>query len=502
MKGTMAQMKTVEKYGLFELRVKGETSLAANFSNGETEFEVKGFLISESETAFRFMPQKEGAWIYRIGGDFGEFQCVPNTGSNHGPVVTEGYHFKYADGAPYFPVGTTLYAWTNQTPELIAETLETLKNTSFNKVRMCVFPKRFDFNWNEPERYPFQKNADGIWNVSRPDFEYWDGLDTQIKNLYNMGIEVDLILLHPYDCWGFCDLSMDETLVYIDYCIRRFSAYRNIWWSLANEYDLVVSKSLEDWDAIGKKLATDDVYGHLISSHNWITIFPKTDWLTHVSFQGEVGKTAQLRREYELPVIIDEFGYEGNLPFSWGNLSGFELVNRAWRAVSAGGYVTHGDTFYRDDEVIWWAKGGKMYGESEPRFAFLKSVLYEIGGLDLVSPKGGLSMFGEEESPNPVHSRIGVALSKLPKDTMGQLFNSAMTCNENYRLSYLSRACPCYQDTSLPKDGEYRVEAIDVWDMTRSTVYEGAGGEVRLQLPGKEGIAILVTRISGMKLNA
>lgn len=47
--------------------------------------------------------------------------------------------------------------------------------------------------------------------------------------------------------------------------------------------------------------------------------FPKKKWLTHASIQsGEVRRVAAWKKEYGIPVIIDEFGYEGDLPFGWG----------------------------------------------------------------------------------------------------------------------------------------------------------------------------------------
>ena len=145
--------------------------------------------------------------------------------------------------------------------------------------------------------------------------------------------------------------------------------------------------------------------------------FPKVEWMTHCSIQGDVHKVIQIRKEYELPVIMDEFGYEGNIPFGWGNLSAFEEVHRAWQAAAYGGYVTHGETYYRDDEVLWWSKGGKLYGESAARFAFLKSVLYEIGRLDLVVAKSDLAMAQNQSPPNPVHAHINAVLSQLPEST-------------------------------------------------------------------------------------
>ena len=48
---------------------------------------------------------------------------------------------------------------------------------------------------------------------------------------------------------------------------------------------------------------------------------------------------------------------------------------------------------------------------------------------------------------------------------------------------------------NLPKDGNCRVEVIDTWEMTRDVVMERAHGRVRVELPGKEGMAVLVSKL-------
>ena len=50
-------------------------------------------------------------------------------------------------------------------------------------------------------------------------------------------------MMHPYDRWGFSDMGKEADDLYWCYCIARFSAYRNLWWSLANEYDLMRAKT-------------------------------------------------------------------------------------------------------------------------------------------------------------------------------------------------------------------------------------------------------------------
>ena len=148
------------------------------------------------------MPVKEGVWDYiiRIGNKeiTGSFECTENAEGIHGPVRTKGERFVYDDGSRFLPFGTTCYAWLHQTEELRAETLHTLENAPFNKIRMCIFPKSMPYNNNAPEVYPFRKKEDGRWDVNDPDLKFWDMLDEQIIRLKRIGIEADLILFHPF----------------------------------------------------------------------------------------------------------------------------------------------------------------------------------------------------------------------------------------------------------------------------------------------------------------
>ena len=60
----------------------------------------------------------------------------------------------------------------------------------------------------------------------------------------------------------------EEDDLYWKYVIARFAAYRNIWWSLANEFDLFEEKNVEDWERYAKIICVKDPYNHLRSIHN------------------------------------------------------------------------------------------------------------------------------------------------------------------------------------------------------------------------------------------
>ena len=52
------------------------------------------------------------------------------------------------------------------------QTLQTLANAPFNKLRMCIFPKDYAYNKNEPVYYPFEGTPLKDWDFTRfnPEF--------------------------------------------------------------------------------------------------------------------------------------------------------------------------------------------------------------------------------------------------------------------------------------------------------------------------------------------
>ena len=69
-------------------------------------------------------------------------------------------------------------------------------------------------------------------------------------------------------------------------------------------------------------------------------------------------------------------------------------------------------------------------------------------------------------------------------------------CGEMAYIKYYARHCTSIGKMELPKQYSYDIEVIDVWEMTRMKIMDGVSGEVRITLPGKEGIAVLAMRKS------
>ncbi|MGH0054239.1 MAG: DUF5605 domain-containing protein, partial [Sphaerochaetaceae bacterium] len=262
------------------------------------------------------------------------------------------------------------------------------------------------------------------------------------------------------------------------YVLARFSAFRNVWWSLANEYDLLFSKSLEDWERYASLVCELDPYNHLRSIHNCRPFYDHSKpWITHCSIQRQdVYKSAEYvgdwRERYRKPIVLDEIGYEGNIQHGWGNLSGKELLRRFWEAACRGGYGGHGETYSDKNNVLWWSHGGVLKGECPARIAFLRKIMEEVPSLGLRPYKMGW------DEVCAVCDTIEAETKKI----------------QDYYLIYYGFNRPSFREFSFDDDTELKVEVIDTWNMC----IEDQGifkGRFKIALPGREYMAIRITRV-------
>lgn len=511
--------ENVECWGRFELTFKHHSGgnpfsdkLSATFTCNGEEKVVSGFYDGNDTYKIRFMPTMTGEWKYVTSSNIasmnkqrGKFTAKNSGKNNHGMVVVDGlYSFKYADGTRYYPVGTTAYAWTHMKESTQEKTLKALEVSGFNKVRMCVFPKNYSLVKDEPILFPFEvkkiiqdRKGNDVreWNFEKFDPSFFQHLEKRIDQLNELGIEVDLILFHPYDKgrWGFDAMSNDINIKYIKYITARLSAFRNIWWSMANEWDYVKAKTVDDWNLLTKTVVESDPYRHLCSIHGATATYYDY-WrpeFTHVSVQDEnpvqtVTAAALLRNIYHKPVICDEVGYEGNLPFRWGRLSAQQMTSFMLNGLMAGIYVTHGECFQEGTEPIFWAQGGSLKGESWKRIKFIRKII--------------------EASPNPLQ------MADISRDLI------TSTGGNGYYLIYLGKEMKDYWQFNLPvknadykklKEGQcFRVEIINVWEMTITevpTVFEITEGidyrvydkEMRgVRLPDAPYIILRITEVN------
>lgn len=497
------------KYDMFEVSVKGEaagnpfteqTLTGVFMSKGESKT-VRGFYDGDGIYKIRFMPQTEGMYQFVLKSSFtdqpmtGRFYVGKARENNHGVVHTKDtYHFAYADGTPYVSIGTTCYVWHLESNERIRETLEYLQKAGFNKMRFCVFPKHYAFNLSEPRYYPYEgtpmdssvlndenfmlytgKTEGNNWDFTRFNPVFFKHLDNIVEALNYCNIEADLILMHPYDRWGFSSMPREAADLYYDYMINRYAAYSNVWWSLANEYDLFPHQTMEDWEHYGNTLQKKDPYGHLRSIHNCRLMYDHSrPWITHCSVQRvDLYKGAELvddlRTRYGKPVVMDEIAYEGDIQYGWGNITAEEMTRRFWETAVRGGYPGHGETYLSEDGKLWWSHGGKLKGESWKRFKFLMEIV---------------KAFPESEIAPLMNEWDSVSGSPecewyLPVKSM--------------YLYYYSFMRPSFREFFIDETTHFKAEVIDTWNMT----IEDAGvycGKFKVNLPVRQYMAVRLTK--------
>ena len=467
-----------EQWDIFELTLKGpsdgnpfvDVQLSAEFRQDDKVFKPDGFYDGNGIYRVRFMPNATGKWTYltksnrsELHNNKGEFVCTKAGPSNHGPVRAHNtFQLTYADGTPHFSVGTTCYAWVHQGDKMEEQTLQTLKNAPFNKMRMCVFPKAYAYNNNEPEYYAYEGKPLKDWDFKRFNPAFWHHFEKRVRQLRDMGIEADIIIFHPYDRWGFRSMGHENNLFYLRYLVARLAAYRNVWWSFANEYDFL-KWPMEHWDEYFQFVREKDPYNHLRGIHNGRDWYDHTkEWVTHASLQTSNFIAArEYRDKYKKPVVYDECRYEGNIPQGWGNITAEQMTRNFWMGSLAGCYVGHGETYKHPQDLLWWAKGGVLHGQSPARIQFMKGIIEELP-------------YQQMQPDFSNHPDVCILAKK------GECY-----------LMYFASKRPV--TVNLPGERAYKVDGIDTWEMKILPTGSAGAGKFSFT-PPKQDYAIRLTR--------
>ncbi len=465
-----------------------DVTIQARFRSQGKDVTAEGFYDGGQTWKIRFMPDTQGTWTFTtvsadadLNGKSGSFAVDKPSSGNHGPVVVRNqFHFAYADGSPYFLLGTTLYNWLNRDRDLELRTLATLSRNPFNKVRFLVFPKWMVFNRVEPESYPYVQTEPGKFDFDRFDPEFFAHYESRIQDLAALGIEADIILFHPYDKWGFCGMDERHDDAYLKYVVARFAAFRNIWWTMANEFD--VFPQAKNWRHLGELVAKIDPYRHQLGIHQCCTAFYDNSepWISHAILQD---LTAQRRtpaarddswlaldaRKLGKPVVVDEYGYEGNDGQAWGNLGPREAVEAHWALTMAGAYGSHGETYVTPGHLLWWAVGGELVGDAPARLGFLKQIMSEAPYTEM------------EPAPDVITNGTPL-ITALAKRGSYYLIHFGQTKEvADWNIGFFGPATPSHPLPAKPfspsiwkpvptpefriGEGTFRVNMIDTWNM-------------------------------------
>jgi hypothetical protein len=224
---------------------------------------------------------------------------------------------------------------------------------------------------------------------------------------------------------------------------------------------VVKAKTADDWERFGQIIQTDDPYRHLCSIHNQKKLFDHTlPWITHVSLQNDRPEDApKYLNQYKKPLIYDECRYEGDIPQEWGDITAERLTGAFWKTLVGGAYCGHGETYTEPRDVLWWAKGGTLRGQSPARLAFFKKIV--------------------EAAP-------ASAQPLTQRNTWG--------VEGRYYLVYLWDRQHARQPVTLPENTPFTAEIIDTWAMTVAPLSGTFSGRAEIPLPSKPYQAIRLIR--------
>ncbi|WP_353808386.1 apiosidase-like domain-containing protein [Agromyces chitinivorans] len=463
--------------------------------------DVPGFWDGGDRYVVRFAPGLEGGWSWRSTSDApalhdreGAFEVGPAASGEHGPVRIAGrYHFAHADGTPFRPVGATVYNWLHQEEPLFTQTVEAVAAAGMNKLRFMVFPQAGGYVEHFPELLPFERDADGAWDVARPVPQFFRRLEGAVRTLGAAGIQAEVLVYNAYDYgrFGLDGLTEEQDAAYLRYLVARLSAFPNVWWSLCNEFDQI-DRPDERWDAAGVRLAGLDPYDHPRSIHNLVRLFDHNrPWVTHASLQlgqatEDFGRASLFRDAYRKPVVLDEIKYEGDVPDRWGHLGAEELVHQFWITTVSGCYASHGESFVIPSGSLHIVEGGPFVGQSPARLGFLRGILDDVDGAGL--------------------------------DPIDNWWDDAFVAGVDGRtyLQYLGRSAPeewafrlpiGWRGVQLAVGDRFEVDVIDTWNMTVTPVGRVfeldevakndayARGARPVALPAGEALALRVRRV-------
>ena len=460
----------VRKWDVFEVALEGPEDgkdvFKGVFSNKNESVVVEGFYDGDGVYRIRFMPSYEGRYTFILKGGFlennlsGVFYATKSDEDNHGLVRVNGTHFAYEDGTPFNCVATTSNVWHLQNLETIEETISFLENNKlFNKVRFTVVP------FEDSLGYPYNVENNKLGNF---DPEYFQKLEKAVKRLGDIGVEADLVFFTASnDLWTEKKYDIEKAKELVKYTVNRLSAYHNVWWSLANDYDAIPLTS-KDWVDLANIVISNDPYKHLRSIENSRVIYDYNhNWTTHcsikqVDYYKGVEETDVLIERFNKPVVYEDFGFEGNLEYGWGNIPKEEILRRVWETTLRGGYPSYSEA--RDvNGKQWWLQGGKINSSNVKAIKLLN---------DLIKDKDGLTFM-----PYTWDELCAVSTSEEDAEVKSEY------------LFYYSFMAPGKRTYYIDDETDYLVEVIDTVnaEVYRQGIHKG---EFEIELPEKPYVAV------------
>ena len=153
------------------------------------------------------------------------------------------------------PLGTTAYAMFAMPSADRAKTIESLRASPFNKLRIQPFPKNSPYTHHQPWAYPFPIRDGGSfvlgedtdWDLGRFNLDFWREFDAVIDELERIPAIAEILIFNDDDhgAWGFDRMNLNCEVGeggrwcdhhYVRYLVARVGAFNNVWWTMTSEW--------------------------------------------------------------------------------------------------------------------------------------------------------------------------------------------------------------------------------------------------------------------------
>lgn len=302
---------------------------------------VSGFWDGVRTFRFRFSPDFEGRWDFRILSNLGSvnekkfsFQATPAQGPGFIEVFNTRYFRHPSVNEGHFWMGDTNYRFATIPWDTFTSYVDARAEQKFNHLRGLLL------GWEE--------SAEKV--LADPDLpllDHFRELDRRIAYLNSRGIIYDVIFAGDQNQLVELLPERKQRERYIRYVCARYAAY-NVVWQGVQEYEEYPDgrKVLKEaYDTVRKW----DPYDHPRSTHavDTSSMLIEDGWMTYIVQQNSAPSLAAIDYQlHAMPVVNTEFGYEnsGAGGSHDHHVSSDEFRKRLWRMAMRGHYTTFGNT--------------------------------------------------------------------------------------------------------------------------------------------------------------
>ena len=410
---TAEHLGDVPKFSVFDVTLRGpelspadapardvELVLTFRHESGGLQTRVHGFWDGDGRGGnrgnvfkARFCPTRHGRWeITGTHSNRPELNgqrrgdTLTCTDSKHpGLWIADGRWYRRSDGSHPFIVGNTHYSFLSRRNDKGAVKTDPVEDVRknrehFTKLRFALTADRYP----DPDLKPFlddegRQSDDGRFSY-RPNPQWFNQrADPVIAEGFRVDLACDLILCGP-DTRESRSTLVGDARPWLRYVAARYGAYPNVWFCLANEWDIKEPKyTPADMRSAGEALRNFLPHRSPVSTHaapeGWNAELTG-DWHDHTIIQHKLKRLPQAAdsaaRNFapggNKPIVNDENAYQGK----GDGFSEADTVEGCLGTFLGGAYASTGEKYGEKLGQYFWGGYDPAAHSAAPRLGYLR----------------------------------------------------------------------------------------------------------------------------------